>query len=326
MKSTAIAPSNIAFIKYWGKKQDNLRLPYNDSLSMCLSDAFTTTTVEFSKNLKQDNITIDGKENLKKNQRVIKHLDLIRNTAKTDLKARVVSKNNFPSGTGISSSASGLAALTMATCEALSLNLSTKEISELARQGSGSACRSVPDGFVEWVSYEDGQSFAQSIFPENHWNILDIVAVVNTGQKDVSSTEGQKVAHTSPFFGTRLQKISAKFDLCKAILAKKDFSAFGRLIEAEALELHSIMLTSSPSLIYWEVGTLKLMKAIKKWRAEEGLEAYFTINTGQDVHIICQEKDANQVIQNLKQIEEVRGAIVNYPSKGARIDTKASLF
>src|SRR3989339_299984 len=150
MKATAVAPTNIAFIKYWGKKDEELRLPANGSISMNLSDLTTTTTVEFSQQYVEDSVIINDGIDESQSTRVIKHLDLIRKKADLKLKAKVVSVNNFPDGTGLSSSASGFAALTLAATKATGLNLDEKELSILARQGSGSACRSISDGFVEW--------------------------------------------------------------------------------------------------------------------------------------------------------------------------------
>lgn len=319
MKATAIAPSNIAFIKYWGKKNEELRLPENGSISMNLSNLLTTTTVEFNKNLEKDIVVIDGRADLSEEKRVIQHLDRIRDLAKLKLKARVISLNNFPSGTGLSSSASGFAALTLAASWAAGLNLSEKEITILARQGSGSSCRSIPDGFVEWLDGKTSDtSYAVSIFPPQYWSIADVVAVVSEQRKEVGSTEGQRIAASSPFFKVRLSRIKNKIKLIKKLIKEKNFPKFGELIEAEALELHAIMLTSKPSLIYWLPGTVRIMKLVKKWRSN-GLLVYFTINTGQDIHLICEKKDVEKVCSRLKKIEEVKNIIINYPSVGARV-------
>ncbi len=325
MKFTAVAPSNIAFIKYWGKKDEKLRLPENGSLSMCLSNLLTTTTVEFDKKYKKDEIIYNGIQEPSVGNRAIKHLDRIRNLAKSGLKAKVVTKNNFPLGVGLSSSASGFAALSLAGSKAAGLSLSEKDLSILARQGSGSACRSVPDGFVEWLDGDTNEtSYAVSIFPTGWWNIADVVAIVNTDKKEVSSTEGQKLVDSSHFFQTRLQNIKAKMELAKKLLKEKAFPEFGELIEAEALELHAVMLTSKPSLIYWIPETLKLMKLVKKWRGE-GLPVYFTINTGQTIHLICEQKNIREVEKKLKAIKEVKKIIINKPVIGARI-VKTHLF
>lgn len=319
MKSTAVAPSNIAFIKYWGRKDEELRLPENGSISMCLSDMTTTTTVEFNDSFKEDEITINNERESNEENRAIKHLDRVRKIAGIATKAKVMTYTNFPRGTGLSSSASGFAALTIAASAAVGLKLSEKELSILARQGSGSACRSIPDGFVEWLDGDTSEtSYAHSIYPPDYWNIIDVVAVVSMGRKDVPTSEGQKLVGTSPFFSVRKTHMKDKIKLCKELLAKKDFTRFGELIESEALEMHAIMLTSTPSLIYWTPGTLEIMKLVKKWR-REGLEVYFTINTGQDIHLIVQEKNVDQLQNRLKEIEYVKNIIVNHPLKGARL-------
>ena len=322
MKATAIAPSNIAFIKYWGRKDEQLRLPENGSISMCLSDMTTTTTVEFEDSYTEDEIVINDTRESNEENRAILHLDRVRKIAGMKTKAKVVTVVNFPRGTGLSSSASGFAALTVAASNAAGLNLSEKELSILARQGSGSACRSIPDGFVEWLDGDTSESsYAYSIHSPDYWNIVDVVAVVSTGRKDVPTSEGQKLVGTSLFFPVRKTHIKDKIKRCKELLAKKDFTQFGELIEGEALELHAIMLTSTPSLIYWTPGTLQIMKLTKKWR-REGLEVYFTINTGQDIHLIVQEKDASRLTKELREIEYVRNIIANHPSKGTYLRDK----
>src|SRR3990167_6191916 len=318
MKTTAIAPSNIAFIKYWGKKDEELSLPANGSISVNLSNLTTTTTVEFNKNLKVDDITINGKKDGKKTDRAIKHLDRIRASARISTKAKVVSRNNFPTAGGLASSASGFAALTVAGTKAAGLSLHKKELSILARQGSGSACRSIPDGFVEWLDGDTNEtSYAVSLYPPDYWDIVDVVAVVSKDKKEISTTEGQKLAKSSPFFPARLSKIKDKIKLMKKHIQEKNFTLFGELVEQEALELHAIMLTSIPSLVYWLPGTLKVMHAVKRWR-QEGLQVYFTVNTGQDIHLICQKKDAEKVVNKAKEIPDVTQTIINYPSNGAR--------
>lgn len=325
-KATAIAPSNIAFTKYWGKKDEVLRLPENGSVSMSLSNLLTTTTVKFSGKYEKDEIIING-GGLEDDeaQRAIKHLDRVRKMANIDLKAKVVSNNNFPTGTGLSSSASGFAALTLAASKAAGLNLSEKELSILARQGSGSACRSIPGGFVEWLDGDISEtSVAIQIFPPNHWAITDIVVVVSEGKKEVSTSLGQQSAQSSPFMEVRLSRMKEKNDLVKKLIKDKNFTEFGELLEAEALELHSIMLTQRPALIYWTPGTLRIMKLVGHWR-QEGLPVYFTINTGQDIHLICEGKNVDKVKTKLKELEEVKEIIVSTPGEGTRL-SKKNLF
>ena len=191
MKRTAIAPTNIAFIKYWGRKDEALRLPTNGSVSMNLSNLSTTTTVEFDQKYFKDEVIINGVQDEKESLRVIKHLDRIRNLAHISEKAKIVSHNNFPSATGLSSSASGFAALTVAASAASGLKLGEKELSILARQGSGSACRSIPGGFVEWIDGDTSEtSYAVSIFPAGYWDIADIVAIVSDEKKAYCQVKG----------------------------------------------------------------------------------------------------------------------------------------
>lgn len=319
MKQTAIGPSNIAFTKYWGRKDEVLRLPENGSISMSLSDLLTTTTVEFSKDYQQDQITING-GGLEEGEaaRAIKHLDRVRKLAGIDLKAKVVSNNNFPSGTGLSSSASGFAALTLAASKAAGLDLSEKDLSILARQGSGSACRSIPGGFVEWLDGDSSDtSYATQIFPADYWAIADVVAVVSEGKKEVSTSMGQQTAQSSPFMEVRLSKMKEKNERVKQLIKERNFEEFGQLVEQEALELHTIMLTQTPPLIYWTPGTLRIMKLTGHWR-KEGIPVYFTINTGQDIHLICEQENIDKVKEKLKGLEEVKDIIVNTPGQGTR--------
>lgn len=319
MKATAIAPSNIAFVKYWGRKDEVLRLPENGSVSMCLSGLQTTTTVEFDEKFALDQIIINGVEESLENNRAVKHLDRVRKLAKFDLKAKVVTSNNFPTGTGLSSSASGFAALTLAASSATGLKLSKKDLSILARQGSGSACRSIPDGFVEWLDGDTSDtSYAESIFSPSYFDIADVVAVVSTEKKFLATSEGQKSARSGIFFEKRLENIPNKIKRVKKCIEDKNFSEFGDLIEKEALEFHSILFTSVPPLFYWTPETVKVMKFVQNLR-REGLECYFTINTGQDVHVICRKTDAVKVAKKLKELPEVIKTITNYPAPGAHL-------
>lgn len=324
MKATAIAPSNIAFTKYWGRKDEILRLPENGSVSMCLSNLLTITTVEFSLAYKQDEISINGEGppaggEAEETDRVIKHLDRVRKIANTDLKAKMVSENNFPSGTGLSSSASGFAAFSLAASKAAGLDLLEKELSILARQGAGSACRSIPSGFVEWLDGDSSEtSYAVQIFPPDHWAIADVVAVVSEGKKEVPTSAGHTQAQSSPFMQLRLSRMKEKNELVKKLIKEKNFKEFGELTEAEALELHAIMLTQRPHLIYWTTGTLEIMKLTSHWRTG-GLPVYFTINTGQDIHLICEAENIKKVQAKLKELDFVKEIIVNIPGEGARL-------
>lgn len=315
MKATAIAPANIAFIKYWGKKDDALRLPLNASISMNLSSAYTTTTVEFSKEYNTD--LVEGAFTPKEIQRIIAHLERIRGRAGVTLKARVMTKNSFPKGAGIASSASGFAALTVAAAGALGLKLSEKELSILARLGSGSACRSIPDGFVEW---EEGQSsetsFARSIYPADHWDLRDIVCLVTSKQKDVGSSSGMENVKTSPLLDKRLAAIPGRIAKMKEALKIKNIQLLGEVIEEDCLDMHAVMQSQTPPLNYWTDETRQIMDAVRQWR-KEGLSVYFTIDAGPNVHLICEGKDEKEVVRKITEIGGVREVIINKPAKGA---------
>jgi len=249
---------------------------------------------------------------------VVKHLDLIRKKAGINWKAKVVSQNNFPKAAGFASSASGFAALTLATTKALELNLSEKELTILARLGSGSASRSIPDGFVEWKTGEKSEdSYAYSIFPSNYWKLSIFALVLKTSEKKISSSEGHRLASTSPFFKTRLERIEKKIFLLKEFIKKKDFLNFGQLVESEALELHAIMFTSRPSLIYWDEETIKLIKFIYTLR-EKRLPVYFSLDAGPNPYFISEEKYEKELLRYLKTINSIKEIIINHPGGGAK--------
>ena len=211
-KSTAIAPSNIAFIKYWGKLDEALRLPLNDSFSMNLSGAYTTTTVEFSPSYTKDSVSIIGGDfSSDEISRVVKSLDMIRKISGVTIFANVVTQNTFPKGAGAAASASGFAALTIAAFAALEKPMSEKELTVFARLGSGSACRSIPDGFVEWFSASSSEdSYAASLYPSTYWEIYDVLAIVDNTMKKVSTSQGMESVKTSPALSERLAAIPGR--------------------------------------------------------------------------------------------------------------------
>ena len=325
MKVTAIAPANIAFIKYWGKKDEELRLPTNGSISVNLSNLLTTTTVEFNSNRTEDEVVINDRQNEKERQRVTKHLDRIRKLAKIDYGAHVISKNTFPTASGLASSASGFAALTVAASVSAGLSLSEKELTILARLGSGSACRSIPSGYVEWLKGSTSDSsYAKSLYPPNYWEMTVLVVVVESKEKEVSTIEGHERVRDNPFFPTRLSQIDGKIKALKDHLANKDFQKFGALIEAEALELHAIALTSRPPILYWQPATIAAMRAV--WQArQEGVDVYFTIDAGAHLHLLCEKKHVEFATAKLKQVKGVKEVIANTPALGARL-TDQHLF
>jgi len=332
MKATAIAPANIAFIKYWGKADNALRLPLNASISMNLSNATTRTTVSFSPDFLRDELTILSDrqpttfQHVRKfNVRVMAHLDRLRRKAGVSWKARVVTQNSFPTGAGIASSASGFAALTVAAAAALGLELSEKDLSILARLGSGSACRSIPDGFVMWQKGNSHESsFASSLYPASHWDLRDVVCVVEQEEKQVGSTAGMDTVRTSPFWGRRVRDIPDRIKEVKRALARKDIERLGTMIEEDCVSMHAVAMTQKPPMFYWNGTTVELIHAVRAWR-KEGLPVYFTIDAGSTVHLICEAKDEERVIQGAEATEAVKEIILNKPAPGAHT-TERHLF
>ncbi len=326
-RATAVACANIAFIKYWGNRDQALRLPSNPSLSMNMGGLTTTTTVEFDPALKQDVLSLGGREiSGKGRDRVSRFLDQVRRTSEVSetsevsrLFARVESHNNFPSGAGLASSASGFAALAVAASAAAVLQLSEAELSRLARLGSGSACRSVPGGFVEWaMGADDRSSFAHSIAPADHWDLRDVVTLVDAGHKEVGSTEGHSLADTSPLQAARVATAPDRLAKARSAVLNRDFAALAEVVELDSLMMHAVMITSSPSLLYWRPATVAVMQAVVRWRAM-GLPVCSTIDAGPNVHVICTADAAPEVEQRLSAIYGVRDLITAYPGGPAQV-------
>jgi len=319
-KTTSRANSNIAFIKYWGNRDLVFRLPRNDSVSMNLDHATTTTTVEFDAALTDDQVVIGGEAAQDAARtRVITHLDRVRALAHLETKARVQSQNSFPTGAGIASSASAFAALSLAATRAAGLDLSERALSILARQGSGSACRSIPAGFVEWIAGSHSEdSYALSIAPPEHWDLRDVVAVVSAEEKRIGSTHGHAASQTSHFLAERLQALPIRFHHVRRAIFAKDLALLGPAIEADAIELHFIAMTSVPPIYYWNPGMVRVIQAALHWRAD-GLAVYFTLDAGPNVHLICEAKDVDQVAALARAVPDVQQIIVNAPGGAAHL-------
>jgi diphosphomevalonate decarboxylase len=314
MKATAVAPANIAFIKYWGKADEKLRLPLNASLSMNLSACTTTTTVEFSPEFTDDRVS-DGFDK----KRIITHIDRLRKAAGIGLRATISTKNSFPTSSGVASSASGFAALTVAAAAALSLERTEKELTMFARLGSGSACRSIPDGFVEWKKREMHEtSYAYSLYPHDYWDLRDILVIVDAGMKKVPTTEGMSAVRTSPFFPARLAALPGRIACIKEAMKQKNFQQFGEIVEEECLDMHHVMQTQNPPLYYWNNVTQEIMDAVAGWR-KNGISVYFTIDAGPNVHLICEGKDEQRAIKAIQGMKGIKEIIVNKPSRGAHV-------
>lgn len=329
-KATAVAHSNLAFVKYWGKIDAELNLPLNSSISMTLSNAKTTTTVRFDEALPHDKIIVAGEEQDPTGrfaQRISQHLDRIRTLANQQAHAEILTENTFPVSAGFASSASGLAALSLAGSAALGLNLSERDLTILARRGSGSASRSIPAGFVEWYAASTSEdSFAEQIAAPEHWDIRDVAVIVSSEEKAISSSLGHKLAQESPFWQSRQPLLPQRLDTVRQAILDRDFETFGRELEAEAISMHAIALTSSYStnnhwhsgIYYWTPDTLELLLAVQQWR-EDGIPVYFTLDAGPTVHLICPAAYEAQIQDAVCQIQGSRNwsTLVNAPAPGA---------
>jgi diphosphomevalonate decarboxylase len=308
--ATAQAHPNIAFIKYWGNRDNALRLPANGSISMNLSGLYTRTAVSFQPSLPFDELIINDREVTGPAlERVSYLLGLVRDMAKLESRAEVVSENNFPSGAGIASSASAFAALSLAASRAAGLNLGERELSRLARRGSGSACRSIPGGFVEWrMGQDDDDSYAVSIAATDHWPLVDCIAIVSEAHKKTGSTEGHALASTSPLQVARLADTPRRLDLCRTAIMERNFEALAAVVELDSDMMHAVMMTSNPALHYWMPASLEVMSAVRAWRAES-IPACYTMDAGANVHVICLEKEAPEIARRLRIITGVRDVL-----------------
>lgn len=331
--ATAVAPANIAFIKYWGMQDRARILPYNGSISMNLDRCLTTTTVHFDPALDDDEVTLTlyGREPQQatggQRTRVTAHLDRLRALAGVNTRAHVTSENNFPSDAGIASSAAAFAALTLAGVTALGLHVDERELTRLTRlSGSGSAARSIPTGFVEWripdepfePEHWDRDSYAFSLAPPQHWALADVVAVVDAGAKKIGSAENHQLATTSPYFAVRLREIPERLAATRDAIARRDLELLGETMEADAVSMHVVCMTSNPASFYWNAGTMQVIHAVRGWRGT-GLQAYYTIDAGPNVHVICAEADRAEVERRLNELPEVQFTIANGVGTGARI-------
>lgn len=322
MKKTAKAHSNIALVKYWGKQDEGLRLPMNGSVAIALDEAFTLTTVEFDERYEQDEVELlgEGFEEDEK-EKVRKHLDRVRTLAGMETKAKVVSKNNFPKAAGMASSASGFGALSVAAAEAAGLELSEKEMSVLARNGSGSASRSIPGGVSVWYTGEKNEeSYAERIeFPEE-WKIkVLLVMAEDTSVKKVSTTAGMALTKaTSPYYERAVEEAGKNIERLREAMGRGSWTDFGKVIEDECYRLHALCMTTEPNLLYWRGVTIEVFQAMYKLR-ERGVEAFFTVDAGPHVHIVAKEADVEQVKEVLTKVGGIKKVIECGVGPGAEL-------
>lgn len=337
--AVATANANIALIKYWGKRDERLILPYTSSLSLTLSDLYTQTAVNFSDDFSEDSVTLDG-ENLLPSattfRRVIAMLDLVREKAGISTKARVVSRNHVPTAAGLASSASGFAALCASAAYAAGLKLTPRELSRLARRGSGSACRSIFGGLVIWHAGEDDEtSYAEPIEPiaeayaepiaepsspasaPKNLNLAMIVVTLDERKKPISSRDAmRRTVETSPAYMPWVEQ--SKLDLSEALEAIRaaDIAQLGEVVERNALGMHETMHKAAPPVNYFTDKTYAVLRAVQAMR-ECGWPVWATMDAGPNVKVLtdgdCAERAA----------EELRGRVEYALIQGDYVDGSA---
>ena len=321
--AVATANANIALIKYWGKRDEKLILPYTSSLSLTLSDLYTQTAVNFSDDFSEDSVTLDG-ENLLPGSttfcRVVSMLDLVREKAGISTKARVVSRNHVPTAAGLASSASGFAALCASAAFAADLKLTPRELSRLARRGSGSACRSIFGGLVIWHAGEDDEtSYAEPIAestaeayaepvsepsspasaPKN-LNLAMIVVTLDERKKPISSREAmRRTVETSPAYMPWVEQ--SKLDLSEALEAIRatDIAQLGEVVERNALGMHETMHKAAPPVNYFTDKTYAVLRAVRAMR-ECGWPVWATMDAGPNVKVLTDGDLAERAAEELR--------------------------
>lgn len=323
MQATAIAHSNIALVKYWGKRDVKLNLPAVGSISITLDALSTKTKVQFDPNSTSDTLFLNGNESTGKElKRITTFLEMVRKRANLNMAACVESENNFPTAAGLASSASAFAALALASTEAAGLDLSENELTILSRRGSGSAARSIYGGFVEMHlgKNPDGyDSFAEQIEDKSYWDLRVLIAVTSEKQKKTGSTDGMTLSRdTSPYYKSWIGSSPADLNEMRQAIREKDFQKIGELSEFSCLKMHALALGSNPGLIYWNGTTVDGMHAIRELR-QHGSEVYFTIDAGPQLKALCLPSDVDTVKKTLENIPGVQRVIHTALGDNARI-------
>jgi len=324
--ATYEAPSNIAFVKYWGARDPDRAVPWNRSISMTLDRCRTRCTVEHVRSREAEQVLFRPAPGAPLAPapgpfaaRVTAHLDRLRRASGRDARLRVATENSFPAAAGLASSASGFAALTLAATAALGVHATPGELSSLARQsGSGSAARSVFGGYVEWPrDFGDESVSAHVLAPAEHWDLRDVIAVVDASPKPVSSRDGHLRATTSPYFDRRLDRIDRRVEAVRAAIAERSLERMGPVIEDEAIDLHLIAMSSAPPIFYWKPATLAVLEAVRRLR-DDRTAAWATMDAGANVHVICDPASEDKVARALQRVPGVQSVLRDRVGPGPR--------
>ena len=313
--ASARACANIALVKYWGKRPGPGNLPAEGSLSLALDALVTETRVTFDSGLPSDALELDGAP--ADVTRVTAFLDLVRRRAGIATRARVITRNHFPTASGLASSASGFAALAAAATRAAGVELSPRELSRLARAGSGSAARSIFGGFVRMhAGPRDDDAYAEPIASPLTSRVRMVIAVIGGG---VPKTHGSRdamehVAATSPLYDAWLELVPLDLEAAHTALEQGNLDALGELAEANALAMHATALASRPAVVYWRPETLALLAEVRALRAR-GVGAWATIDAGPHVKVLCDAGDAETVAAAVRPLAS--DAMISAAGEGA---------
>jgi len=297
-KATAVAHPMQGLIKYHGLRDEGLRLPFHDSISVSTSPLKTRTTIAFD-DYSEDTATIDGKAvSGRAMERILAVVNEVRRIAGTSSKFRMESVNNFTSGTGLGASSSGFAALALASSHALSLKLEQRKVSSIARLGAGSASRAVSGGFSRWyMGWDHDSSYAQRI-DDGQVDLAIVIAPVET----VKQTEDahREVLH-SPVFQARLSYIHRALSEMEGAIRSGNTERIGVLAEMDTLMLHAVTMTGPSRMIFWKPDTLKVIEEVKLMR-KEGISCFYSIDTGSSVYVNCRKADVAEVNERISAL------------------------
>ncbi|MGK7297480.1 MAG: diphosphomevalonate decarboxylase [Candidatus Wenzhouxiangella sp. M2_3B_020] len=318
--ATAVAHANFALVKYWGKRDTALNLPDVGSISITLAALWSETRIKLDERLQADRFELEGHVEERAAERVSALLDRVRAMAGSEVRAVVTSRNNFPTGAGLASSASGFAALVTAADRAYGVDLPPSRRSELARIGSGSAARSVFGGFAEMHRGErdDGSdAVAEPLLDAEAWPLRVVIAVTDRARKAVGSTEGmQRTAGTSPFYRAWVDNQPRDLGICRDAIAKRDFEALAAISEASALAMHGLAMSARPGLLYFNATTTECIHRIRRLRAE-GIAVFFTVDAGPQVKAVCLPGHDDAVAEALSGVPGVRDVLSSELGPGA---------
>lgn len=322
LQATANAQPNIALVKYWGKRDAALNLPAAGSLSITLDALHTRTRVCFDDAIDADDITLDGERDAAQARKISAFLDLSRARAGITTRARVESGNDFPTGAGLASSASGFAALAVAVDRALGLGLDARALSVLARRGSGSAARSVFGGFAEMAAgtRDDGEdAFATPLLDAGEWPLQVVVAITTRVKKSTSSSAGMQASQrTSPYYRDWVATVPHDLETARAAVRARDFEKLAAVSEASCLAMHAVMLATRPALIYWNAATLDCIQCIRALQLT-GTGVFYTVDAGPQVKAVCLPEHASRVAEALHNLRGVEDVLVSGLGQGARV-------